>query len=411
MNALTLPSGDLVGQSNAIELVVFVLNHLDVVDCVPLPSRRIAKYLAPLGPVYSDLIPIVVTEWECQEVVFVVERPHLFMTFTPARIAAETEGVKVVAHHGIGGCVPFIGVRLDRDCLLYLIPQNHSGTVTPTANHHHMVMIVDCRQDPENHRNRIMRWTDSRNGDQAVFAIESGVAADPITPSPEFDDWIACDGERDRHELRFTYGRTETNSTPAFQMIEFAVDAVDRMIVHPQRVTELRISIGDIDDTLGILAQASPWAIYDDGTTAFGDITIDAADVDDIDPSVIVHEIIHVLGFANIEGLPFARFVETIDDVMVFTGPFATRAWQDIGGTGHPPLYTADGGNHWDEAAMGAELLTPFSDGAANILSALTLGALMDIGYRVNRQAAARFAFGASQSTANCERCRARSGL
>ncbi len=250
-----------------------------------------------------------------------------------------------------------------------------------------------------------MVWTDTRSGDTAHFNIEDGYAKDPVDPPPDFDSWTPCDGAPDRHELQWMLATPDADAT-SVQMIEFAFDAMDRIITHPERRTEVRVGISPIDGPNNILAQAIPWSIWEDGTTAWGEMELDSFDLNQLDSSVVVHELIHILGFANIPGLPFARLVER-DEAgrMVFTGGFATRAWRDMGGEGYPPLYEADGGNHFDEQALAEELMTPFSDGPANVLSALTLGVLMDIGYRVNRAAADRFALGRAQMSDTCERC------
>lgn len=270
-----------------------------------------------------------------------------------------------------------------------------------------MVAIAQCWQHPNNHRQRIFTLTDSDTGDSAHYLIAEGKAVgQPVDIPTDFHTWFPCDGAPDRHVLELNLVDIETVSVSDAQLISDAFDAVDAIITGPNLTTTVAAAVTPIDGPNQILAQAAPYAIHQDRTVAYGIIELDTADTPTIDSSVIVHELLHVLGFANIPGLPFHDYVQ-YDDIgnLVFTGPAATDAWQTMGGTGNPPLYEPDGGSHWDEDTLLNEIQTPFSDGPANILSALTLGALIDIGYKVNRSAADRYNLRDALTTNICRNC------
>ena len=270
-----------------------------------------------------------------------------------------------------------------------------------------MVAIAQCKQNPNNHRDRIFTYTDTQTGDTAHYLIVNGKAVgQPIDPPANLDRWYPCDGAPDRHTLELNLADIETVTVRDAQLVSDAFDALDAIITGPNQTTTVNTSIIPLDGPNQILAQAAPYAIYQDGTVAYGIIEIDTADTNTIDSSVIVHELLHVLGFANTPGLPFATYVQYDDlDRLVFTGPAATDAWQTMGGQGHPPLYEPDGGNHWDENALGIELQTPFSDGPANYLSTLTLAAMIDIGYKINRTAAQRYNLRDALTAQRCTSC------
>lgn len=269
-----------------------------------------------------------------------------------------------------------------------------------------MPVHAQCWKNPAD-ESLIFAWLDVASGERALFGFTNGtITPEPIDEPCDFADWVPCGQLTDRHELNLELFNVETVSVSAAQAISNAFDALDEIIIGPNQSTTVSTSVINIDGDYGILAQAYPLAIWDDRTTAHGVIEIDAADAIGLDDSVVLHELLHVMGFANIPGLPFADLVET-DELgrPVFAGEHATEAWLAMGGTGHPPLYAPDGGSHWDEEALRNEIQTPFSDGADNVISALTLGALIDIGYKVNRAAADRFNLRDALTAERCENC------
>ena len=124
----------------------------------------------------------------------------------------------------------------------------------------------------------------------------------------------------------------------------------------------------------------------------------DTADVTGLQSSgllddVILHELAHVFGFGVLwygdlvgAGTPDPRYV----------GLVARGAWDAVpGGSGASvPVQSGDPGTgdaHWRESVLGNELMTGFIDAGANPLSAVTVGALADLGYGVDLAAADPF--------------------
>jgi hypothetical protein len=109
----------------------------------------------------------------------------------------------------------------------------------------------------------------------------------------------------------------------------------------------------------------------------------------------VLHEFGHALGFGiSGQGAPnfYSRFVSGDG----FTGPNAVREYRSRFGDKNTsiPLETGGGpgtaGAHWRESVFDTELMTGFSEaaGVAMQLSAITVGALEDMGYTVNYAAA-----------------------
>ena len=271
-------------------------------------------------------------------------------------------------------------------------------------------VTVRCLQNSATGQ-RILEWDGLPDGEPEYYAVEEDYSAGQrVDPPADFDTWEPCTSPaEDRHELRSVLIGASRLPVTSTATITKAFDAFDSIVIGPSKEMVVRTSVVGIDGSSGILAQARPTAIWrDDRTVARAIIQIDAADLQNghADESVILHELLHCAGFANMPGLPFHDFVERDEfGRLVFAGPAATRAWQDIGGTGHPPLYEPDGGSHWDEDTLGVELQTPFSDGTSNVLTALTLGALIDIGYDVDRQAAQKFNMRDALGAEICSSC------
>lgn len=89
--------------------------------------------------------------------------------------------------------------------------------------------------------------------------------------------------------------------------------------------------------------------------------------------AVALHEMCHNLGFIDttlwVAGLMTSRYR--------YIGPHATRVY------GQPSIPMD--GSHWAEGALGHELMTPYLEGATYI-SRVTLGALVDLGYRLRER-------------------------
>lgn len=166
----------------------------------------------------------------------------------------------------------------------------------------------------------------------------------------------------------------------------------------PAFVDDLYIAVveGDIDGNGNILGYASPTFFKNNGGHVLpiaGLITLDTADISDNSlQGLIEHEMGHVLGFGTLfadNGLHSGNGNDS-----TYTGENALQAWRDMGCSGDIPIETDGGeataGAHWDEECLVGELMTGYI-GGGNYLSRLTVGAMMDLGYNVNMNAADPF--------------------
>ena len=158
-------------------------------------------------------------------------------------------------------------------------------------------------------------------------------------------------------------------------------------------IDDLRIqaSIGDIDGFGGVLAQAGPSMFRSDiYLPSAGTMTFDSTDAGIYDSAglfddIVLHEMIHVLGFGSLFGVMGLTSGSVATGDLVYTGANANAAYRaEYGADSFIPLET-DGGNgtaggHWDEAVFDDELMTGFFD-SDNHLSAMSIAALEDMGY------------------------------
>ncbi len=163
---------------------------------------------------------------------------------------------------------------------------------------------------------------------------------------------------------------------------------------------DLAVAVGSgvIDGPSGILATTTVCVTRaPGGDPALGIILFDNADVGRLSASgrlteTALHEIAHVLGIGT--SLDWYRSLVNpsiidLDADSHFPGSLAVAAFNAAGGTGYTggKVPTESGGDdaHWRESVMGAELMTPrTTPGVPEPLSAITLQALADLGYRVN---------------------------
>ena len=158
--------------------------------------------------------------------------------------------------------------------------------------------------------------------------------------------------------------------------------------------------VDSIDGPGGILGSAGPCFVRAaNGLSIAGSMRFDVDDVDELEASgnlgdVILHEMGHVLGIGTLSG-----WYDILQDRggpdPFFPGAAAVSHYTTAGGTAQSPVPVANTGGggtrdaHWREANMGAELMTGFlASGMPNPLSAITVGALQDLGYVVNHSAA-----------------------
>ena len=164
-------------------------------------------------------------------------------------------------------------------------------------------------------------------------------------------------------------------------------------------VDDLAIIVGsiDIDGPIGTLAAAGICMQREGGgDPVVGLMVFDNADLGLLTrlgalSQVALHEMGHVFGFgldANWRGLvenPSSGRLGDPNADTRFSGPLAAAAYRSAGGSGDVPIEGGGDDRHWRESAMGVELMTPLlRGGVTNPLSAITIQALADMGYRVN---------------------------
>jgi hypothetical protein len=146
-----------------------------------------------------------------------------------------------------------------------------------------------------------------------------------------------------------------------------------------------------IDGIGGILGQAGPTSTWTSTElTAMGQMQFDSADAltylgEGLWDDIVMHEMMHVLGFGSLWNYGKDSLILTPGQ---YTGQQGLAAYQ---AAGHPgatfiPVETDGGsgtaGSHWDEAALGSELMTGYINGS-NYLSNFSLMSLADLGYSV----------------------------
>lgn len=160
----------------------------------------------------------------------------------------------------------------------------------------------------------------------------------------------------------------------------------------------IRATVERLDGPGGVLGRAGPTHTrFESGLPLAGVMKFDADDLDAMlrDGSledVILHEMGHVLGLGTlwrVNGLVVGAGTEDpryVGENAVAAAPGA------FPGLGSIPLANTGGAGtregHWREKDFGAELMTGYLSGNRNPLSAMTIGALEDLGYDVDYAAA-----------------------
>ena len=155
-----------------------------------------------------------------------------------------------------------------------------------------------------------------------------------------------------------------------------------------------------IDGTGGVLGQAGPTAVWiSNELTATGQMEFDVADAltyldRDLWNDIVTHEMMHVLGFGSLWNYgekPLVYDVPNRRQDDQYLGQAGLTAYREAG---HPDAQfipvEADGGrgtagSHWDEAALGSELMTGYINGS-NQLSKFSVMSLADLGYSVTNE-------------------------
>ncbi len=167
----------------------------------------------------------------------------------------------------------------------------------------------------------------------------------------------------------------------------------------------IAVGTGEIDGggSPSIAAKAGLCAVRTGSDTpAVGVIVFDSADLDKLEragllTSVAIHEIGHILGIGlTSDWADLIRGTSGADPDPHFAGTRATAAFNAAGGRGYGgakvPVQSAGDTGHWRESVLGHEVMTPsLRSGTASPLSAITVQALADMGYRVNASLATAF--------------------
>ncbi len=152
-----------------------------------------------------------------------------------------------------------------------------------------------------------------------------------------------------------------------------------------------------IDGPGSTLGQAGPCLVRANDIPALGFMRLDEADVANLQATgrlsrVVLHEMMHVLGFGTVWYDSFVDTLTTPADVR-YTGPIARNACVAVHGGATPcatsiPVHSADGSgsrfSHWRESVFQSELMTPFLGTGSTPLSEMSIRALADIGYQVS---------------------------
>ncbi len=153
----------------------------------------------------------------------------------------------------------------------------------------------------------------------------------------------------------------------------------------------ISVSMPAIDGVHGILGQAGSTALRPISNLPYlGVMQFDIADVIDMAkkntlPDVIFHEMGHVLGFGNLWQ------TDNLKNSTGYIGIHALAAYQTLSKLTTAtsiPIETNGGsgtaGVHWDDLTFGSELMTGYTSNGVMPLSAMTIGALEDLGYSVD---------------------------
>ncbi|WP_051963466.1 leishmanolysin-related zinc metalloendopeptidase [Deinococcus misasensis] len=166
---------------------------------------------------------------------------------------------------------------------------------------------------------------------------------------------------------------------------------------------EISVSAVNMDGVGGILGRAGPEYVRPRTELPItGIMQFDVADLAQMEASgtlenVILHEMGHVLGIGTLykwdELLSHNGGLDCLQATsVVFGGAQAMQQHAALGGSGPVPVEDQYGAGtqcgHWQEARFDHELMTGFVENGPMPLSTLTVGALQDLGYQVNLNAA-----------------------
>ena len=157
-----------------------------------------------------------------------------------------------------------------------------------------------------------------------------------------------------------------------------------RLIIRDEVVDDVRIYVGRLPDDAGVLGTGGPIYVRQGYLPILGFIRFHKDSFTRPLKDIAVHEIAHALGFSTPIWYSLGLVEEDVDPH--FKGQGARSAFDVEGGSRYEgkkvPL--ARDYTHWRESIFGDEVMTPYLDWDNGILSATTLQAMGDIGYRVD---------------------------
>jgi leishmanolysin/Big-like domain-containing protein len=212
--------------------------------------------------------------------------------------------------------------------------------------------------------------------------------------------------------LRAVERRIETVIRDELPSVDFRVNTLpagtcsDTQQPVAEVIDDLRVFVGTaaLDGVGGAFAQAGPCVVESSARIpAVGVIRIDEADVDaaavsDADfEKIVLHEMLHVLGFGTLwvdrDLLRDPTLPDSPDADVHFSGESAIVEFDAAGGAayqgGKVPVENEGGAGavdgHWRETQFGAELMTAGGTvGESILMSRITLASLGDVGYTVD---------------------------
>lgn len=193
---------------------------------------------------------------------------------------------------------------------------------------------------------------------------------------------------------------------PDYPVSRAAGACIPNMPAMNETVDDLVIfaEVATIDGPGLILGQAGPCIFRQTGgLPAVGIMQFDVADLDQLQQAgllqaVILHEMLHVVGFGPIWTSKGLLAGSTTTEPF-FTGSQAIASFNAIGGnvfTGNRVPVEGTGGlgtrnSHWRETVFKTELMTGFLNNGFNPLSVVTASSLADLGYTIDPGAADAF--------------------
>jgi len=175
---------------------------------------------------------------------------------------------------------------------------------------------------------------------------------------------------------------------------DYAAIVWESVIIHSPGINTFKISV-KIDDALDSLGKGGPTRT-DSGLPSEGQIILNTSNLDYVKSesfkAMVVHEVGHTLGMGTMWGYYGLNAV-----FGEYTGVEALKvyqAWNNDNTLTYVPLEVSGGSgtanSHWRESLFGEEVMTGYQSSSSETtqLSALTVAALMDLGYVVDKSQA-----------------------